>query len=203
MEAYTVNLGITDSMRDLMDEDTYSRTRGISANSTGSSNSLRSDATFTIVLNRREDSVSNFGLGSGFSISKIALRTTKVSEMQRLESAIRNAITKYEDRSCKYAVEFAGRRLLRFPAGTNRSAAMVRDETKCAQSLVIAPLSPVVITVGITCVCVCVCVRRSHKFNSHRYECPKRSFRISHQRYKKENEYKFDPCSCLKVSAVT
>ena len=145
-----------------MDEDTYSRTRGISANSTGSSNSLRSDATFTIVLNRREDSVSNFGLGSGFSISKIALRTTKVSEMQRLESAIRNAITKYEDRSCKYAVEFAGRRLLRFPASTNRSAAIVRDETKCAQSLVIAPLSPVVITVGITCVCVCVCVCVAH-----------------------------------------
>ena len=83
-------------------------------------------------------------------MSKIALRTTKVSDMQRLESAIRNAITKYEDRSCKYAVEFAGRRLLRFPASTNRSAAMVTDEAKCAQSLVIAPLSPVVITIRVS-----------------------------------------------------
>ena len=137
-------------MKDLMDETEYNRTRGVSGNSTGSMNSLCSNATFTIVLNRREDAVSNFGLGSGFSISKIAIRTTKVSELQQLESAIRNAIAKYEDRSCKYAVEFAGRRLLRFPSSTNRSAAIVENEVKCAQSLVIAPLNPLVITIRVS-----------------------------------------------------
>ena len=46
---------------------------------------------------------------------------------------------------------------------------MVTDETKCAQSLVIAPLSPLLLL----------------------YECPKRSFRTTPE-IQKENEYKFD-----------
>jgi len=147
---YTVNLGITDSMKDIMEENDYKRTRGVSSNSTGSNNSLRSNATFTIVLNRREDAVSNFGTDDGFRLSKIAIRTTKVSEIQRLESAIRNAMQKYEDRSCKYTVEFAGRRLLRFPQSTNRNAAIVSDEVKSAEGLVVAPLSPIVVTIRVS-----------------------------------------------------